>query len=233
MTTARVPLIDETTGRFPDAYAPPSVAAAVTTVTEKASAAAASATEASEARDAAESSAATLNTWFLRGNGSPVGVITPSSAGVQYVDLAATNGARVWISTGTTSSAWRVVDGDTGWRQIESLRDENMWNVGGVLIRRTTAALELLWHQVHPVDGSGAVFMTNPLIPAGALPTGFNPHTSILFSAASNSTGGNTTNALMHANGELSIPPSWGAYSSNAVISTTTTWPTTLPGTAV
>ena len=100
---------------------------AATTATTQASAAAASATEAAAARDAAqsartgaenaqsaaESSAATLNTWFLRGTGSPVGVITPSSAGVQYVDLAATNGALLWISTGTTSSAWKVVDGDT------------------------------------------------------------------------------------------------------------------------
>lgn len=81
-----------------------------------ASGSASDAQEAVNAVPAAVTSA--LSTWFLRGNGSPVGVVLPSSAGVQYVDLAATNGARVWISTGTTTSAWKVVDGDTGWRDI-------------------------------------------------------------------------------------------------------------------
>lgn len=84
-----------------------------------ANAAADSASSASGSATAAATSAAQFSTWFLRGNGSPVGVITPASAGVQYVDLQATCGARVWISTGTTASAWRVVDGDTGKRYIE------------------------------------------------------------------------------------------------------------------
>ena len=62
MTTARVPLIDETTGRFPDAYAPPSVAAAVTTVTEKASVASTSATTATmKASEASASATAAAN----------------------------------------------------------------------------------------------------------------------------------------------------------------------------
>lgn len=81
---------------------------------------------ASDAQDAVNAVPAAvtsaLSTWFLRGNGSPVGVVKPASAGVQYVDLAATNGARVWISIGTTANAWRVVVGDTGWRNLLSLK---------------------------------------------------------------------------------------------------------------
>lgn len=88
---------------------------------------------ASDAQDAVNAVPAAvtsaLSTWFLRGNGSPVGVIIPASAGVQYVDLAATNGARIWISTGTTSNAWRVVDGDTGWRNVQTLLSNVAWSV--------------------------------------------------------------------------------------------------------
>lgn len=90
-----------------------------TAASGSANAAALSASSASGSATAAATSAAQFSTWFLRGNGSPVGVITPASAGVQYVDLQATCGARVWISTGTTASAWRVADGDTGKRYIE------------------------------------------------------------------------------------------------------------------
>ena len=77
--------------------------------------------DAVQAKNDAQTFAANFNTWFLRGNGSPVGIVTPASAGVQYVDLAATNGARVWIGTRTASTSWRVVEGDTGLRDVTSI----------------------------------------------------------------------------------------------------------------
>ena len=106
-----------------------SAGSSATAASGYANAAALSATAASGSATAAATSAGQFNTWFLRGNGSPFGVITPASTGVQYVDLQATNGARVWISTGTTNTSWRVVDGDTGVRVLNSLLDPARWDM--------------------------------------------------------------------------------------------------------
>ncbi len=65
--------------------------------------------------------------YYMRGSGSPYGSVTPASAGIEYVDTAQTNGARKWISTGTTNTSWEVTDGDTGWREVSS------WDTAGTV----------------------------------------------------------------------------------------------------
>lgn len=64
----------------------------------------------------------------LIGTGSPVGVITPSAAGIRYFDTAGTIGAWEWVSTGTTNTSWRVTRGDTGWRNLDLNTYANMAN---------------------------------------------------------------------------------------------------------
>lgn len=39
------------------------------------------------------------------GNGSPIGVITPSQAGAQYTDL---QSGHIWIANGLTNSSWTL-----------------------------------------------------------------------------------------------------------------------------
>ena len=114
-------LVDQATASAGVAQAAASTASTARDQAQEArSGAESAAASADAARDQAATSATTLNTWFLRGSGSPLGVVTPASAGVQYVDLAATNGARIWISTGNANTSWRVVEGDTGLRDVTS-----------------------------------------------------------------------------------------------------------------
>lgn len=210
----KVPVIDPTTGRFPDKYAPPSVAAdadraeqalagvpaavdgalatQVQAATDAAGQAQTSAEAAAQAADSriaaglasggviktaddatlsaaksyADSGVAQVNTRFLRGSGSPVGVITPTSAGVQYVDLAATNGARVWVSTGTTSNAWSVVNGDTGRRDITSLLAPALGTWSSVLLRRLNESVIFSFSDINATHTTKAFF---------TLPMGFTP----------------------------------------------------------
>lgn len=55
----------------------------------------------------------------ITGTGMPEGVIT-APIGTEYIDTAATNGAVKWVkASGTGSTGWKVVYGDTGWRAIQ------------------------------------------------------------------------------------------------------------------
>lgn len=200
-----------------------------------ASAAAVSATEAAEARDEAQEEVnavpaavtSALSTWFLRGNGSPVGVVTPSSAGVQYVDLAATNGALIWVSTGTTSNAWRVVNGDTGRRNITSLFAPALGTPSVVRVRRLNESVYFTFSNVNATPTTKAFF---------TLPTGFNPRDGQLSTPMFPP---NPTD-LVVAGGHLYI--TWDGANSYIIgtnkwcegfitWATRENWPTTLPGT--
>src|SRR5690349_4343990 len=57
----------------------------------------------------------------LTGTGSPENVVT-ATIGTEYIDTTATNGAIKWIKvTGSGNTGWKVLYGDTGWRDIRSL----------------------------------------------------------------------------------------------------------------
>lgn len=176
------------------------------------------------ARDAAQGYATALNTWFLRGNGSPVGVVTPSSAGVQYVDLAATNGARIWVSTGTTSSAWRVVDGDTGWRDIRSFLI-NGWTSQVLRIRRVNGVSYLDFRMLDPTSKTATNFVS-------PIPTGFH-QTSFNYYVPISSAGQSVSVRYYERDFMLSATTVIGDQFGGMCISwpARLDWPTTLPGT--
>ena len=59
--------------------------------------------------------------WKRRGTGSPEGVVT-ANVGTEWTDTAGTNGAWKWMKkSGTGNTGWKVIDGDTGWRDVSSL----------------------------------------------------------------------------------------------------------------
>ena len=56
----------------------------------------------------------------IQGNGYPEGVVS-APVGSLYVDLQETNGAVMWRKkSGTGSTGWVVLKGDTGWRKVSS-----------------------------------------------------------------------------------------------------------------
>lgn len=57
----------------------------------------------------------------IRGTGSPEGRIT-AEIGTTYVDVNVTNGALKWIkTTDGGNQGWKIVEGDTGWRTLDSV----------------------------------------------------------------------------------------------------------------
>ena len=85
------------------------------------------------------------STMLLSGTGSPLGVVT-ANPGVLYVDTAATMGAAVWRkATGTGTTGWVVVSGDTGRRIVAQ------WNAAGTV---TVGSLPAGWVPRTGVAGS-------------------------------------------------------------------------------
>lgn len=222
-----------------------------TAASGSANAAALSASSASGSATAAATSAAQFSTWFLRGNGSPVGVVTPSSAGVQYVDLQATCGARVWISTGTTSSAWRVVDGDTGVRVLNSLLNPALWAMDAEpLFSVQRVGYQVFWNISLKVSADIPSGTPTSLL-TGTIGAGFsNVGGSPAYDMALNIDGGTTypgllwmfnrtwvSNSPVNPSLYLSNLPEGGIVPSGRSVrglvrqATKDLWPTTLPGT--
>ncbi len=76
------------------------------------------------------------SSMLLSGTGSPVGAVA-AAPGVLYVDTAATMGAAVWRkATGTGTTGWVVVSGDTGRRIVAQ------WNAAGTV---TVGSLPAGW----------------------------------------------------------------------------------------
>lgn len=173
---------------------------------------------------------------MLSGSGSPLGSVTPTSAGSLYVDTDRTLGAYVWAAAGATSSDWTVVDGDTGWRNIEgdlTLSSCGITSVaGGIHLRRTgplvffrglgvvvadTTKHDKVYTLPSGFGGSATNNDDNAMIPvmsdaeAGLLgQVGLREGTSVMFWFAST-----------------------GSYRSwRGIWHTTSPWPTTLPGVA-
>ena len=179
-----------------------------------------------------------------RGTGFPNGVVT-ASVGTIYVDTAITNGASSWIKkSGTGSTGWVVLEGDTGWRDIKGLINTTDFSVAGTTtsylwIRRVNNAV-FLHGRVDTVSTTTST--SKHLIPQATVASsmqGFivsdyapidtytasngwgTPTTLIGRAAWSNS----STELAQFASGvNISIERSWSVVS---------TWPSTIPGTAV
>lgn len=72
---------------------------------------------------------------MLSGTGFPEGVVT-APVGSIYIDTAITNGASSWVKkSGTGSTGWQVLEGDTGWRDIRELLNVD-WRMPATTVTR-------------------------------------------------------------------------------------------------
>ena len=172
-----------------------------------------------------------LSDYNWIGSGSPYGVLTPTSKGIEYTDTAQTNGARKWISTGTTNTSWKVTDGDTGWRNISSLCDTtNITLASTTQMRRNgdTVSIRLGW--------SARVAGNVDVLPIDSVPIGFRFRPSIMDASwPAYAPGGSVFVGVLEtlAGGRgFSIRGSYtNAGAVLSVYQTIDPWPTTLPGT--
>lgn len=97
--------------------------------------------------------------------GSPEGVVT-GDVGEFYADTAATNGASVWYKTsGSGNTGWKVLYGDTGWRNIASYFNGALSNnFTSLHIRRVGNTVFVVF--IGTIGSTGTVTST-------PLPTGF------------------------------------------------------------
>ncbi|QDZ15768.1 collagen-like protein [Humibacter ginsenosidimutans] len=166
--------------------------------------------------------------YELRGTGSPYGVLTPASAGIYYTDTAATCGAVRWVSTGTTTTSWMIVVGDTGWRDISALAP-GLWTIasGGRWLMRRVGSM--VWQRIQNISSS-ATGLQGTLIPAGFQID--EKGDGGMFQATSSS-GAATGAVQMYQAGAVYWWPSTGTVVRAPIQYTTADpWPTTLPGTA-
>ena len=117
----------------------------------------------------------------LRGTGSPEGVVT-APVGTYYTDTAITNGAMRWAKkTGTGSTGWQVIEGDTGWRDIRALYSENVVEAAAFSLSSRIIRVGNTVQYLGRVKPAGAVIGVARANVAGiqgvisTIPAGFNP----------------------------------------------------------
>ncbi len=157
----------------------------------------------------------------LRGTGFPEGVVT-APVGTYYTDTAATNGAIRWVkASGTGNTGWKVVYGDTGWRNIASLLTNGA--TVGVLHLRRDATHTSLYMELGAIPATG-VFLT---LPAGFAVKSYMRGLLITRTGAAA--------AEVHAGATGAALDAKATVVNNATIAwslpTTAPWPPTLPGT--
>jgi len=194
-------------------------------------------TDPNSATSAALSSTYAALSNHRRGSGSPVGVVTPTALGQVYADTAQTLGARLWISTGTTSANWKVLDGDTGWRNIAASVGSD-WTIGGteyLELRRVNGVVEMRGKILRAATSGIRVA---PLT-VYATTTGFKPERYVVRGACYCSTAGSVgVLGNMSSLASLETRGMAGNWAANDVVtfavswSTPEAWPTTLPGSA-
>ena len=167
-------------------------------------------------------------TAVQRGAGMPNGVVTPPALGSLYVDTNATCGAILWFATGTTSTSWSVLCGDTGWRNITALQTDVTVTSGRLHVRRINETVWLFWESFTFSGSYGARIK---------IPSGFTPDRKAIYLGQLNATRGSTATTLrVLADGANGLNPF--DISSTALDVKDTTqhltpdaWPTSAPGT--
>ena len=152
------------------------------------------------------------------GTGFPEGVVT-APVGATYIDKAITNGASSWIKkSGTGSTGWQVLEGDTGWRLVTGAfigLDLHVRRVNGIVYHK--------WSGTPNITGTSAAY---------AYPTGFGAD---LFTPWIFFQGGVTTNMRIADDGGSAMFYELTNTTINyptSSLATNLQWPTTLPGTA-
>lgn len=178
-------------------------------------------------------SAITASRPPLYGTGFPNGVVA-APVGTLYADEAVTNGASLWQKiSGTGSTGWVVVRGDTGVRHISSLIMPN-WTLEGVL--GATLSVQRVGTRVTVVfTGASVASETySELVP---LPTGFTPPSFGVFGSGYQASEGfpAISAGVWSLIPRLSVGPApipAGVQASvTASFITPDAWPSTLPGT--
>ena len=168
----------------------------------------------------------------LRGTGSPEGVVT-APVGTYYTDTVGTTGAWRWLKkTGTGNTGWKVVHGDTGWRNITTFI--NGWT-GRLQLRRINDELHYRtdYSGANALVGTAAtarVFLAPNTLGAGMFFIG--EHRTLNYRA----TGAVFGNSYYYQTGwEL---PAFGnavdvyTFPAGSFFVIDAAWPTSLPGTA-
>ena len=155
-----------------------------------------------------------------RGTGFPEGVVT-ANVGSIYIDTAITNGASSWIKkSGTGSTGWQVLEGDTGWRQVATST-----GTGSFLVRRTNAMVFFI------LLFTNSATVSNGMV-VGTIAAGFTPYLQLNGTYGES---GSTPTKLMtfKVAGDIEL---WSSPTASAVVRadsqwpTSAAWPTTLPG---
>lgn len=166
----------------------------------------------------------------LSGSGSPLTVVTPASVGIVYADTAATTGARLWVSTGTTNTSWKVIAGDTGQRLLSGFSGTDN---GNLQVRRVNDFVILTINEVSLTATTNTDVYT--------LPAGFWPVAWSNFAPMNDKDVAGATASLVFC--KVAVSPAgivrfishttndW--YSVVVTWPTNAAWPTSLPGTAV
>lgn len=178
---------------------------------------------------AARVEAAESGQGVLRGTGSPEGVVT-AAVGAEYIDTDETFGAVKWFkASGVDATGWKVVYGDTGWRECMTLVDPAKATAELLRVRRVNNTVLMQYR------GKVTVNNAQILLPANVLPVGFMRATSNGVAGIGTGQAGthlwvDDTRNIVFAN----------AVANNATVNrviddfaTTDPWPTALPGTAV
>lgn len=162
----------------------------------------------------------------LRGTGFPEGVVT-ASVGTYYTDTNATNGAIRWVkASGTGNIGWRVIFGDTGWRNVLSLADATKATVELLAVRRVNDTV-IVTARFKTANASGPVTTSPNALPAGfAKSTASDSRITVAFSG--------TRAWVSHDNAIIYN----GVVANNSTTNhlhdehhTVAPWPATLPGT--
>ena len=168
------------------------------------------------------------------GTGSPEGVVA-APVGTYYTDTALTNGAMRWAKkTGTGSTGWVCVSGDTGVRDVASLLTSGWTATAGTLTlarRGDTVTLASNHNGLNPAAKTGSVFM---FLPSGFRPMPFSS-TPLNYRAVGNGfeSGSETPRKIVaQSDGALTQATATSTFTFSVAWSTGDPWPTTLPGTA-
>ena len=165
----------------------------------------------------------------IRGTGMPNGAVA-ATPGTLYVDTASTNGASVWRkASGTGTSGWVVLNGDTGWRDMSGIivQAGSFSALRLCRIRRINSMVIL--------DVSGvltAISTATSSIPAG-FRIGAGSGWSTIREVFAGGAGAVQGWWVLNASGSLTLSPTAGSLevAINRIWATDQVWPTTLPGT--
>jgi hypothetical protein len=167
----------------------------------------------------------------------PEGFIT-APVGSFFHDLNETTGARIWKKvSGTGNTGWKVLDGDTGWRNLGALAND--WT-GSVFVRRINDTVEMYFDAITPPATWVSDVFYNGGIAAGFQPD--RPAAAGLVKIVDTWTklSSSTTKMLLSTTlSASSLAPesgtpdnTWGSFSGQVSWATSDTWPASLPGTA-